>query len=430
MKTIEEILTALDSGRGDERLSQVYGQPAHTLGDVKQRIHQVAAGFQSAYGKGSDTPALIVTAAGRTELGGNHTDHQRGKVLAASVNLDALACCAPNGTHQVNIHSEGYGVTSVSLDQLEPVKEEENTTASLVRGILARITSEGYPVAGFDAYLTSNVPAGSGLSSSACYEVLVGEMVNGLFCQEKLSLAEVAMIGQYAENVYFGKPSGLMDQMACALGGIVTIDFQDAQNPVYRSIPIDFAAQNMALCIIDTGADHADLTGDYAAIPVEMGQVAACFGKTVLSEVDPADFYAAIPQVRKEAGDRAVLRAIHYYNDVSRVDQEVAALDEGNFQRFLELVSESGRSSFMYLQNIETYRSAASQPVAISLALAEHLLQGEGAFRVHGGGFAGTIQAFVPLSRLEHFVSGMDAVLGQGATKVLSIRPVGGAVLL
>ena len=361
MKTIEMIRQELNSGAADQRLSQVYGQSVETLGPVKARILRVTEEFCTVFERTAEEKAIVVTAAGRTELCGNHTDHQRGKVLAASVNLDALACAAPNGTKLVRIYSENYGLTQISLEELAPLKEEENTTASLV---------------------------------------------------------------------YFGKPSGLMDQMACALGGIVTIDFKNAAEPVYRAIPLDFGAQNMALCIVDTGADHADLTADYAAIPVEMRQVAAFFGKEVLSELDPEEFYARIEEVRAVTGDRAVLRAIHYYNDVDRVEKQVAALEEGNFARFLELTNRSGQSSFMYLQNIETYRSAAHQPVAVSLALAEKLLEGKGAFRIHGGGFAGTIQAFVPLELVEKFAAGMDKVLGKGATKVLAIRPVGGAVLL
>ncbi len=430
MSTLSELNRALDSEAGRIRLAQVYGKPADQVAPECLRLKQVLNGFRQTFPAQADRQAILCTAAGRTEVGGNHTDHQRGRVLAASVSLDAVACAAPNGTTLARLYSEGYGMVELSVKQLEPIPAEENTTAALVRGILARIVQLGYTVGGFDVYLQSQVPGGSGLSSSACYEVLVGVVANRLFCGEALSLTEIAQAGQYAENVYFGKPSGLMDQMACALGGIVSIDFQNPEQPVWHQVSFDFSRAGHALCIVDTGADHADLTADYGAIPREMGAVAARFGKQVLSEVNPEDLYTRLPELRKQVGDRAVLRAIHYFNDVERVARQVAALERGDFPAFLGLVTESGRSSFTYLQNITTYRNPASQPVAVALALAERLLHGRGACRVHGGGFAGTIQAFVPLDMLEAFRAGMDGLLGRDACQVLTIRPVGGAVLL
>lgn len=429
MTTIKAIRAALLTGDCRRELSRIYCREENTVGPVCCRLEELMNGFQRTFQRDENTQVALCTAAGRTEVGGNHTDHQRGKVLAASVDLDAVACAAPNGTDIVRLCSEGYGMVEIRIDELDKVDAEENTTPSLVRGILARTAQLGYQPVGFDAYIRSDVPGGSGLSSSACYEVLVGVVANHLYCRDELSLAQIAMMGQYAENVYFGKPSGLMDQMACALGGIVAIDFREEGNPVYHQVDFDFMAAGHALCIIDTGADHADLTADYGAIPREMGAVAAQMGKTVLSETDPAAFYAQLPRLRERLGDRAVLRAIHYYDDVNRVERQVQALEGGDFDTFLALVNQSGQSSFMYLQNVATFRDPADQPVAVALAAAQHLLGGRGAVRVHGGGLAGTIQAFVPLDCLDRFHLGMDALLGQGSCHILTIRPVGGAVL-
>ncbi len=429
MRSITEIRQKLDAGSYDKLLSQIYCRPASQLPAYRDRIVRVTEGFQTTFDKDRETEVSLFSAPGRTEIGGNHTDHQRGKVLTGSVDLDALACASPNGTSVVNLYSEGYGLISIDCDRLSPVKSERNTTKAIIRGVVAKIAALGYPVSGFDAYVISDVPGGSGLSSSACFEVLIGTVINGLFCENVLSMAEIAKIGQYAENVYFGKPSGLLDQMGCALGGIVAIDFKEQERPEIRSVDFDFASAGYALCIIDTGADHSDLTGDYAAVPAEMRAVADVLGKDVLSEVKEADFYAAIPEIRKKSGDRAVLRAIHYFNDCRRVDKQVAALESADFDRFLRLVNESGKSSFTYLQNIATYCNSADQPVAVALAVAEHLLGGRGASRVHGGGFAGTIQAFVPLEMVDAFRKGMDGLLGDGACRVTFIRPVGGCTL-
>ena len=430
MRAIESIKKSLYNGEFDALLSRIYCRPAEQLQPYRERIGRVADGFTKEFERDEKTEAAIFSAPGRTEIGGNHPDHQRGKVLTGSVDLDAIACAAPNGTGTVRIFSEGYGLTAVDCSELAPVKEEENTTKSIIRGMLAAIAEKGYPVTGFDAYITSDVPGGSGLSSSACFEVLVGVILNGLFCKNEISLAEIARIGQYAENVYFGKPSGLLDQMGCALGGIVSIDFLKKEAPEYHEVEFDFASAGYALCIIDTGGDHSDLTGDYAAVPAEMKSVAEALGKEVLSEVDEKEFYRAVPELRKQLGDRAVMRAIHYYADCKRVEQQVEALEQNAFDRFLGLVTESGYSSYMYLQNVDTYRDPAHQPVALALAMAGHYLKGRGARRVHGGGFAGTIQAFVPLDMVDEFRAGMDSVLGQGACRVTYIRPLGGCVLV
>ena len=381
------------------------------------------AGFAAAFG---GTPERYFSAPGRTEIGGNHTDHQRGRVLAAAVNLDTVAAVCPNGTDTVRIQSAGYPLCVVDLNSLTPQPAEINSTPALIRGVAARFAELGCPVKGFDAYVTSTVLPGSGLSSSAAFEVLVGTVLNHLFFDGKLDAPRIAMIGQYAENVFFGKPCGLMDQTASAVGSMVTIDFADPAAPVIEPIEFDFAACGHALCIIDTRASHADLTDEYAAVTRELKAVCAHFGKNVLREVPRDDFFRALPALRKECGDRAVLRAIHFYADNDRVPRQVAALKSGDFDTFLELVRQSGRSSYMYLQNVIPAGRTDRQEVGVALALCQHYLNGRGAFRVHGGGFAGTVQAFVPTDLLEAFRSGIDAALGRGACLVLSIRSQGG----
>ena len=381
------------------------------------------SGFCGAFG---GKPERYFSAPGRTEIGGNHTDHQRGHVLAAAVNLDTLAAVRRNGTGRIRVLSQGYPLCVVDLDRLEPVAEEVNSTPALIRGVAARFAQLGCRVEGFDAYCTSTVLPGSGLSSSAAFEVLIGTIINHLFFDARVSQPEIAQIGQYAENVFFGKPCGLMDQMASAVGNLVTIDFLKKDAPVIRPVDFDFSACGHALCIIDSHASHADLTDEYAAIPMEIGRVCRHFGKEVLSEIPESEFYAAIPALRAECGDRAVLRCIHFYQDDARVPRQVAALEQGNFGRFLELVTQSGRSSWMYLQNVIPAGYKEHQDMALSLALCQHYLQGKGAYRVHGGGFAGTVQAFVPFELLDPFRAGIDAALGQGSCHVLSIRPQGG----
>ena len=381
------------------------------------------AGFREAFG---GEPERYFSAPGRTEIGGNHTDHQRGRVLAAAVNLDTLAAVRVNGTGTIRILSQGYPMSVVELNQLEPQAEEVNTTPALIRGVAARFVQLGCQVEGFDAYCTSTVLPGSGLSSSAAYEVLIGTIINHLFFDGRVSQPEIAQIGQYAENVFFGKPCGLMDQTASAVGNLVSIDFFDKDKPVITPVDFDFSACGHALCIIDTRASHADLTDEYAAIPGEIKKVCAHFGKEVLTQIDEQEFYAAIPALRKSCGDRAVLRCVHFYQDNARVPRQVAALQSGDFDTFLKLISESGHSSWMYLQNVIPAGYKEHQDVAVSLALCEHYLQGRGAFRVHGGGFAGTVQAFVPFDLLDSFRAGVDAALGAGACHVLSIRPQGG----
>ena len=386
-------------------------------------VSALNAGFAAAFG---GQPARYFSAPGRTEIGGNHTDHQRGRVLAGAVNLDTVAAVRPNGTSVIRILSEGYPQCEVDVTDLIPKAEEINTTMALIRGVAARFTQLGCNVGGFDAYVTSTVLPGSGLSSSAAYEVLIGTIINWLFFDGKVSQPEIAMIGQYAENVYFGKPCGLMDQMASAVGSMVTIDFYDKDNPVIEKVEFDFASCGHALCIIDSRASHADLTDEYAAITLELRAICNYFGKDVLTQINEKDFVSAIPALREEFGDRAVLRAYHFYKENARVPMQVAALKNGDFAEFLRLVKESGYSSYMYLQNVIPAGYREHQDVALSLSLCEMYLGGRGAYRVHGGGFAGTVQAFVPVDILEDFRKGIDAVLGDGACHILSIRPHGG----
>ena len=381
------------------------------------------AGFAAVFG---GTAERYFSAPGRTEVSGNHTDHQRGRVLAGAVNLDTVAAVRANGTDVIRVQSKGYPLCQVRLDALEPVAEEVNSTPALIRGVAARFSQLGCVVGGFDAYCESTVLPGSGLSSSAAFEVLIGTIINHLFFDGRVSQPEIAQIGQYAENVFFGKPCGLMDQTASAVGGLVTIDFADKEHPDIRPVHFDFSTTGHALCIIDSRADHADLTDEYAAVPGEMKAVCDYFGKAVVTEIPEEDFYAAIPALREKCGDRAVMRVIHEYNENRRVPQQVDCLESGDFEGFLRLTKESGYSSWMYLQNVVPAGYVKQQAMAVALGLCEHYLQGRGAYRVHGGGFAGTVQAFVPFDLLDAFRAGIDAALGEGACHVLSIRPQGG----
>lgn len=369
------------------------------------------------------------SAPGRTELSGNHTDHQHGRVLAAAVNLEMRAQVSANERNTLCVRSEGFGTVEIDLNDLALRESEKNTTASLVRGIAAKFSQNGAVLSGLDISVTSTVLPGSGLSSSAAFEVLIGTILNHLFCGGKYSPVEIAQIGQWAENTYFGKPCGLMDQTASSVGGIISIDFADPANPVVEKLDFDFSTCGHALCIIDSGADHADLTEEYAAITREMKSVAAMFGKEVLRDVDKAAFYFRLPEIRSSCGDRAVLRAMHFFEENERVRLQVRAIKNDDFSAFLNYVTESGRSSWMLLQNVIPTESKAHQEVAFALTLAERLLDGRGAVRVHGGGFAGTIQAFVPNDLLPQFKAEIERVLGTGSCHVLSIRQQGGILV-
>ena len=368
----------------------------------------------------------VFSAPGRTEICGNHTDHQHGCVLAAAVDLETVATVQVNESNLIEIQSEGYPLVMVDLNDLTVREEEKNSTAALIRGVASAFVQRGAKLSGFRAEVRSTVLPGSGLSSSAAFEVLIGTILNELFFEKKLTAIEIAQIGQYAENVYFGKPCGLMDQMASSVGGMVYIDFEDPENPKVQMIDVDLATFGYGLCIIDTGADHADLTDEYAAIPGELAELCQCFGKKYLREIPKAEFVQKISEIRGKVTDRAILRAFHIYRENDRVRQLVEALRWDDIEAFLDLIKESGRSSWMYLQNITPAGAVQHQEVAVALALCETYLKGQGAFRVHGGGFAGTVQAFVPLDMLDSFKASIEEVLGENSCHVLNIRQQGG----
>ena len=422
-----DLLKGLEDGALLPRLEPVYGSDA---ANAAQRLLELAREYAGTFPCGEDTDTWLFSTPGRTELGGNHTDHQHGHCLAAAVGLDTIACAAPNGSHVIRIKSRHHRIAEVDLDHLDIMDAETGSSPALVRGVAARLTQLGYTISGFDAYTTTRVLRGSGLSSSAAFEVLVCTIMNHLFCGGRLSPIQLALVGQYAENVYYGKPCGLLDQLSCACGGVIAAGFQDPARPSVRQVQVDLAAHGLALCIVDAGASHASLIEDYAAIPREMAQVAACFGKNVLGEVPYEDFQRELPNLCAACGDRAVLRAIHFYQDNQRVAQQLEALENKDLDTFLRLVRQSGRSSFMYLQNVSTYRDSRIQPIAVLLAQAEELLGDRGACRIHGGGFAGTIQAFVPLDLLEAFVRRMEALTKEGSCYILDIRSTGSVCLI
>ena len=427
MKSIPVWKQELSDGVHAARLASLYCcAPAETASEAA-RYAAVLDGLEKTFG--SHAEAGLYSAPGRTEIGGNHTDHQHGRVLAGSVNIDMIAAAAPNSLNQLRVQSEGYDLCVIDLGDLAARKEEENTTMALLRGECEAFKERGAALSGLDVYISSNVPKGSGVSSSAAFEVLIGVILNDLFLAEKVSPIAIAQIGQWAENVYFGKPCGLMDQMASSVGNIITIDFASPAKPVVEPVAVDFSKAGLALCILDSGADHADLTDEYAAIPAECRAVAAVCGGEVLRDVPFETFLAKLPECRRQCGDRAVLRAFHVYADNDRVAKQVAALHDGDFGTFLSLVNESGCSSWEYLQNVIPAGYKEHQEVGVTIAAAKHLLGDKGAVRVHGGGFAGTVQAFVPVEMLDEFKAGMEAILGEGRCHVLSIRPEGGAVL-
>ena len=389
----------------------------------RSRYTNALGKFEQLFGDG---PVELFSAPGRSEVGGNHTDHQRGKVLACSLNLDVIAVVRKRVDGVITVQSEGYPLDQVDLKELNPVAGEEGTSKALIRGVAGALAEAGYTVGGFDAYTTSEVLQGSGMSSSAAFEVLLGTILSGLYNNDTVSPVEVAKASQVAENQYFGKPSGLLDQMACSVGNLVTIDFADASDPKVRRVDADFGSFGHSLCITDTKGSHADLTPDYAAVPAEMKQIAGHFGKAVLQEVSEAEFLSKLPELRELYGDRPVLRAIHWYEENKRVETQVAALETGDFDAFLKAVNASGDSSYKYLQNVYSPRHLEAQAIPVALAVSDLVLKDRGASRVHGGGFAGTIQAFVPDDLVEDYRKAMDGLFGEGACHILFVRPVGG----
>ena len=403
------------------RLAVVYGDEAAAQ---QSRYSALFDAYESDFGAGADV--RFFSSPGRTEVGGNHTDHNNGKVLAAAVNLDAVAAVEATDDGIIRVNSQGYEPLVIDTACLDVIDSEAGTSAALIRGVCARFKELGYNIGGFNATMASLVLSGSGLSSSAAYEVLIGTILNYVYNDGKISAVEIAQISQYAENVFFKKPCGLMDQTACSVGGFVKIDFEDTSKPVIEKVDFDIAKHGYNLCIIDTGGDHADLTDDYAAIRLEMNSVAEFFGKPVLRQVAESDVMANIGEIRVKTGDRAVERAIHFYNENKRVERLAAALSEGDFESFKDTIIESGKSSYMYNQNCFTLTNPKEQPVALALCVAEELLKGKGAYRVHGGGFAGTIQAFVPVEITDEFVGTMSKILGENSCYILKVRSHGG----
>ena len=420
---IAELKTAVLGGAYDERFAYIYGESA--VEAQKMRYAAAIDSFADLYG--TDRDAALYSVAGRSELSGNHTDHNHGCVVAASIDLDIIAVAAPSEGSVIRVKSEGFPEDAVDINVFTaPLENPKGRSDELIAGMAAGFRKDGYAVGGFDAYTTSNVLKGSGISSSAAFEDMIGNILNHIYNEGKISNVEIAKLSQYAENQFFGKPCGLMDQVACAAGGIVAIDFADPKKPLIDQISFDLSAAGYNLCIINTGGNHADLTDDYASIPAEMKSVAAYFGKAVLRDTDEDAVIAAIPALRAKVGDRAVMRALHFFEENRRVAKQKQALLGGDLDTFFENVLASGRSSFCYLQNVFTTKNVNEQGVSLALCMTERLLKGKkAAWRVHGGGFAGTIQAFVPSADVESFRTAMDAVLGEGKCMVLRIRPVG-----
>ena len=439
MQTLDQARQFIQSGEFRDRLLDIYREETRV---PKEETRYLEA-LDSFYHLFGEKPVAIYSAPGRTEIGGNHTDHQHGEVLAASINDDAIAVASPRPDTEIRVQSAGYPMITLQLPEdpaaLAPLPEEEGTTAGLIRGVIAGLSARGYKVGGFDAYICSEVLGGSGLSSSAAFETLIGTILNGLYNDMACDAITIAKIGQYAENVYFGKPCGLMDQMACSVGSLCHMDFENPENPKVERIEFDLPEAGYELCITDTKGSHADLTADYAAVPSEMKAVAAEFGKNVLREVPEADMIRAIPELREKLGDRPVLRALHFYKENRRVEAESSALRAGDIRSFLRAVRASGDSSYKFLQNVYTTHDIQHQNMSVALAASESVLglsSGDeslldtGVVRVHGGGFAGTIQAIVPTAKVEAYRTAMDALFGEGSCMVLKIRKYGGMQVL
>jgi galactokinase len=427
MAKISSLTEKINNGN-NTLFHELYGTDEVILKEQSVRYANLMNDFKNTFG--TDDLQLF-SSPGRTEIGGNHTDHNYGRVLAGAVNLDNIAAAAKNGTNTIRIKSAGYPEFQVELADFQPKEAEFYTSTSLVKGIAAKMKANGYNVGGFDACIEGRVPKGSGLSSSASFEVLIGAIINELFNDGKMSKVENAIIGQWAENNYFGKPCGLMDQTACSVGGLITIDFKDPANPIVKEVDFDFVSTGFSLVITDVGGGHDDAASqaEYASLPTEMKSVAAVLGAKVLREVTLEQIVENIPAIREKTGDRAILRAYHFQGDNQRVVDQVAALERNDFQAFLKMVVESGYSSYMYNQNIFDVVHKDEQVVSLALALSEMVLKGTGAWRVHGGGFGGTIQAFVPQNKLDEYVKTLEHVYGKGSCHKLFIRAKGAVKL-
>jgi len=425
MATTETLIHKINNGE-NKVFRELYGNDPSELKRNAKRYNTLLNQFIAAFG---NKDAEFYTSPGRTEIGGNHTDHNYGRVLAGAVNLDNVCVAAKNNTNIIHILSEGYPGFEVDLSSLKPDKNEQFTSAALVRGICSRFKELGHAIGGFDACIDGGVPKGSGLSSSASFEVLIGAILSQLFNKGKVDPIQNAIIGQYSENNYFGKPCGLMDQTACAMGGLITIDFKDPSKPVVKRVNFDFVSTGFSLVITDTGGNHADLNDEYASLPTDMKAVAAELGARVLRQVSLEQVLDIAPKIREKVGDRAILRAIHFQGDNQRVVDQVAALERNDFKAFLGMVIDSGYSSYMYNQNIFPVNNVREQGVSIALALSELVLKGHGAWRVHGGGFAGTIQAFVPQNLLARYIKTLEHFYGKGACHNLFIRHQGAGIV-
>lgn len=424
---VNELIAAINDGTYDENLKAVYVTDK-AVEEQKPRYVETLNDFGELFGY--DREVNIMSAPGRTEVCGNHTDHNNGKVLAASINLDAIAVVSKNDDNIIRVKSKGHKMNVVDLDDLVPNEANFGSSITLVQGVAATIKNLGYTVAGFDACTTSDVMGGSGLSSSAAFEVLLGSILSYMFNDGKISPVEIAKVAQYSENVFFGKPCGLLDQMASSVGTFVTIDFKSTKDPVIKKIDFDFSKSGHSLCIVDTHGNHSDLTDDYAAVRAEMESVAQALGKNVLREVSYEEFFAALPELTGRVNDRAILRAIHFFNENKRVEKAVECLENNDFEGFKQVIIDSGRSSFMLNQNVYTPKNPTEQKLSLALAISKELLDGKGAWRVHGGGFAGTIQAFVPNDMLDEYKKTIEGVFGEGSCHVLIIRPVGGTQVI
>lgn len=424
---VNELIAAINDGTYDENLKAVYVTDK-AVEEQKPRYVETLNDFGELFGY--DREVNIMSAPGRTEVCGNHTDHNNGKVLAASINLDAIAVVSKNDDNIIRVKSKGHKMNVVDLDDLVPNEANFGSSTTLVQGVAATIKNLGYTVSGFDACTTSDVMGGSGLSSSAAFEVLLGSILSYMFNDGKISPVEIAKVAQYSENVFFGKPCGLLDQMASSVGTFVTIDFKSTKDPVIKKIDFDFSKSGHSLCIVDTHGNHSDLTDDYAAVRAEMESVAQALGKNVLREVSYEEFFAALPELTGRVNDRAILRAIHFFNENKRVEKAVECLENNDFEGFKQVIIDSGRSSFMLNQNVYTPKNPTEQKLSLALAISKELLDGKGAWRVHGGGFAGTIQAFVPNDMLDEYKKTIEGVFGEGSCHVLIIRPVGGTQVI
>ncbi|MEE0970409.1 MAG: galactokinase family protein [Clostridia bacterium] len=422
MKTTD-LLKALAEGKADEMLTALYGSEA--LDEQKARYSAAITEFEKLFG--ADRDAALYSVAGRTEISGNHTDHNYGRVVAGSLNLDVIAVAAKRDDSMINVNSQGFGTFSVDFEKYnKPDPDKFTTSDSIIAGMCQGFLKNGHNIGGFDAFTTSNVLKGSGMSSSAAFEDMIGNILNHMYNDGKVDNIEIAMLSQYAENEFFGKPCGLMDQVACAAGGLVGIDFKDPSAPVIEKMEFDLDGAGYSLCIVNTGGNHADLGEDYASVPSEMKSVAAAMGKTVLRETDEAEVIAAIPALRQSVGDRAIMRALHFFEENKRVDSLKEAVKAGDMDGFFRNIMESGRSSFCYLQNVYTVKNVNEQGISLALCLADKYLKDKkAAWRVHGGGFGGTIQAFVPTDCAAGFRDYMDAALGEGSCLILRIRPYG-----